>query len=285
MIGDFRQRLRIVCLTVILVFLPALVQAEEKQPTTLVGMRGRLNDVILPGPQLEVRPLEDSQAPFVLRVVHVSRHGTAFRYDFEYYGLEPRTYDLTQYLRPKDGSARGKLPALPVEVKGLLGPGTIPPHPLEAKSTHWFAAYGVLLGASAVLWTIGLVLLIFWGRRRNRAVAQAELPDREALADRLRPLVVRAMMGLLSPGQQAELERTLLAFWQQRLGLENETAAQSLAKMRQHPEAAILLNQLELWLHRPGTAPQVDVGKLLWPYQETPAPKAAGGAPAPRELA
>jgi hypothetical protein len=48
--------------------------------------------------------------------------------------------------------------------------------------------------------------------------------------------------------------------------------------MRQHPEAGALLNQLELWLHRPGTAEQVDLGKLLWPYQQASLEEPAGAA-------
>src|SRR5262249_23454968 len=102
---------------------PARVHAEDEHPVTLVGMRGHLDGVVLPGSELEVRPLEDSQAPFVLRIANVYRHGTAHRYDFVYYALEPRTYDLTRYLRRKDGSPMQNLPPLEVEVKGLLGPG------------------------------------------------------------------------------------------------------------------------------------------------------------------
>jgi hypothetical protein len=237
------------------------------QPVTNVGMRGQLNDVILPGPELEVRPLEDPQAPFVLRIVNVYPHGTAFRYDFAYYALEPRTYELTQYLRRKDGSPMAKLPAVPVEVKGLLGPGLVHPHALEPKAASWFAGYQVLLLTAGVVWVIGVVLILFWGRRRKRA-AVAEAGGAANLAERLRPLVVRAMTGMLTPRQRAELERTLLAYWRQRLGLEHETAPAALDKLRKHPEAGVLLNQLEVWLHRPGTANQVDLGKLLWPYQQ-----------------
>src|SRR5207244_1821428 len=90
--------------------LPSFAPSADDRPAVLVGMRGQLENVILPGPELEVRPLPDSQAPFVLRIANVHRHGTAFRYDFVYYALEPRAYDLTQYLRPKDGSAGVKLP-------------------------------------------------------------------------------------------------------------------------------------------------------------------------------
>lgn len=245
--------------------LPSLARADDRA-ATLVGMRGRLEGVVLPGPELEVRPLEDSQAPFVLRILNVYPHGTAFRYDFVYYGLEPRTYDLTHYLRPRDGSAASKLPPLEVEVKGLLGPGLIHPHALEPKPTSWFARYWLLLAVGTALWIAGLLLILLWGRRGKRAAVR-EAAGPATVADRLRPLVVRAMTGMLSANQLAELERTLLAFWRQRLGLENEKATDALAKLREHPEAGVLLHQLEVWLHRPGTAGQVDLGKLLWPYQ------------------
>jgi hypothetical protein len=255
--------------------LPASAKSGDERPVTLVGMHGRLDGVVLPGPELEVRPLEDSQAPFVLRIADVQPHGTAFRYDFVYYALEPRVYDLTHYLRPRDGARAAKLPHLEVEIKGLLAAGLVHPHALEARPAGWFAGYRVLVVTGGALWVVGIVLIVFWGRRRRRA-DRAHADGAATMADRLRPLVVRAMTGMLSPGQQAELERTLLAYWRRRLGLEHEPAPAALAKMRQHPEAGLLLGQLELWLHRPGTAKQVDLGKLLWPYQQVAADEAPG---------
>jgi len=250
--------------------LAALAQAGEDRPVTQVGMRGHIDGVVLPGPELEVRPLADSQAPFVLRIANVSPHGTSFRYDFVYYALEPHTYDLTQYLRPKDGSKGGKLQPLVVEVQGLLGPGLVHPHALEPKRASWFARYWLLLLLGAVLWVLGFFLILFWGRKKKRSTGQhADSPA--TLADRLRPLVVRAMTGKLTTNQQAELERALLAYWRRRLGLEKENAQAALATMRNHPEAGVLLNQLEIWLHRPGTANHVDLGKLLKPYQQASA--------------
>ena len=58
------------CVAVLLLTLapPARIHAEDEPPVTLVGMRGHLDGVVLPGSELEVRPLEDSQAPFVLRI-------------------------------------------------------------------------------------------------------------------------------------------------------------------------------------------------------------------------
>jgi hypothetical protein len=257
------------------------VRSADDRPVTVVGMQGHIDGIVLPGPELEVRPLENSQAPFVLRIARVQPQGTAFRYDFVYYGLEPRTYDLTQYLRPKKGSASVKLPTLEVEVRGLLGPGLIHPHALEPKRASWFAGYRVALLAGAVLWILGFFFILLRGRKKKWAAKEAVV--RETVADRLRPLVIRAMAGTLSSDQMAELERTLLAFWRHRLGLENDKAPVALAKMRQHPEAGVLLNQLELWLHRPGTREQVDVGKLLWPYQLT-APSERAGAAATEEV-
>jgi hypothetical protein len=262
------------CLVLFLILLvPGLARSgdertDSSRPITLVGMRGQIDGVVLPGPELEVRPLEDSQAPFVLRIANVYPHGTAFRYDFVYYALERRTYDLTQYLRPKDGSKGAKLKPLEVEVQGLLGPGLIHPHSLASKRTSWFAGYYLLLLAGVAVWLAGLVLIVF-ARRAKKKKTGGDTAGTETVADRLRPLVIRAMTGMLTSSQRAELERTLLAFWRQRLGLEKEKAPEALSKMRQHPEAGILLNQLELWLHRPGTAQQVDIGKLLWPYQLT----------------
>jgi hypothetical protein len=258
--------------------LPGAAPSADERPVTRVGMHGHLDGVVLPGPELEVKPLEDNQAPFVLRIVNVYRHGTAFRYDFDYYALEPRTYDLTEYLRPRDGSALGKLPPLEVEIKGLLGPGLIHPHALEPRRTSWWARYQTVLIGAAALWTVGLLLGLFWDRRR-KAAARQRAAAAATVADRLRPLVIRAMTGMLSTEQRAELERTLLSFWRQRLGLEKEKAADALARMRQHPEAGMLLSQLELWLHRPGTAQQVDLAKLLWPYQL----RSAEGQPDPAE--
>ena len=60
----------------------------------------------------------------------------------------------------------------------------------------------------------------------------------------------------------------LLAHWRGRLGLEQTDAAQAIGTLKQHPEAGALLNQLELWLHRPGTHDEVDVAELLAPYRD-----------------
>src|SRR5690242_7913189 len=73
-------------------------------PETRVGIAGRLDQVVIPGSELEVVPHEDRKLPIRLRIVAVYPHGSAFRYDLEYQGLEPGSFNLKDYLRRKDAS-------------------------------------------------------------------------------------------------------------------------------------------------------------------------------------
>src|SRR5262245_63858044 len=70
--------------------------AAEEAPT--VGMPARLS-VVLPGPRLEARPLDDRQAPLVLHIVRVEPAEGGLRYDIEYTGMVPGRFDLGDYLR------------------------------------------------------------------------------------------------------------------------------------------------------------------------------------------
>lgn len=244
----------------------ALLMLAADPPATNVGMHGRLSDVVLPGPELEVIPLENRRGPFVLRIDEARRHGTAFRYDFDYYGLEPGTYDLTKFLRPKDNSPAVALPPLTVTVTSLLPAGQVLPHQTAPRRASWFVGYRLLLVVLGGWWLVGLLIILFW-RRPRKSVLQGR-PERPAtVADRLRPLVLKAKAGTLTPHERAELERTLLAYWRGRLGLEHERAADAIARLRSHPEAGELLGQLEAWLHRPDASATVDVNSLLRPYE------------------
>jgi hypothetical protein len=201
--------------------------------------------------------------------VRVARHGTAHRYDLEYYGLEPGQYDLRTYLRRKDGSPTNDLPPLPVTVESVLPAGQVVPHELPAQGTPWLGGYRLLLVVGGVVWLVGALAILFVGRGRKPASA-ATSARALSVADRLRPLIERALANDLSQTELAELERTLLAFWRRRLKLDHHRPGEAIARMRAHPEAGPLLAQLEAWLHRPGPRPPVDVAALLKPYQAIP---------------
>src|SRR5262249_36150997 len=114
-----------------LTLLSTLASAQEPPRETAVGMTGRLEGVVLPGPELEAKPYADRKRPIVIQSLRSYPHGTAFRYDIEYYGLDPGTYDLRGYLRRTDGGPATGLPPLPVKVVPIRPPGQVRPNPLE----------------------------------------------------------------------------------------------------------------------------------------------------------
>jgi hypothetical protein len=245
-------------------------QADSPPPrsTSTVGMPAKIEQLVLPGPELEVKPLEDRRAPVVVRITGVYPHGTAFRYDLVYYALEPGNYDLKNFLRRKDGAALGDVPAIPVRVDPVLPPGQIEPNALALARSPSLGGYRLLLAFGGSLWCAGLAAILLLGRhKKSQAEAQASRPI--TLADRLRPLVDAALAGTLSEGQHAELERFLIGYWRKRLKLDHVSPAEAIRLMRQHEEAGALLRNLEEWLHKPGArAEAAEIAALLRPYQE-----------------
>lgn len=263
------------------VILPMLLLAgpafAEDQRTATVGMAGRIDQVVLPGSELEVKPQENTDDPIVLRITNAYPHGTAFRYDFVWYGLEPGTYKLTRYLRRKDGTPATELPPLEVKVTSVLPPGQIEPNELKPSAAPWLGGYWKTIAVLFCVWLLGLWAILFY-RRGAKTAASAAVNKPLTLADRLRPLVEGAVGGKLSQKELADLERTLLAYWRRRLRLEERSPAAAIVELRRHAEAGPLLEQLEVWLHRPGPSGGVDVAELLRPYQSV-APEALEGTP------
>lgn len=248
----------------------AMGQDPAPLQTTTVGMSGRLEAVVLPGPELEAKPLDDRRSPVVLRVVRVDPHGTAFRYDLEYAGLAPGVHDLRPYLRRKDGTPAEGLPPLLIKVDPVLRPGLVEPNKLEIAPGPRVGGYRTLLIVLGAVWALGLVTLIasFFFPRRRAVAATVQRPI--SLAERLRPLVEGAVAGTLSWREMANLERALLAHWRKQLHLETAEPAEAIDALRKHPDAGPLLARLEEWLHRPGPPAPVNVAELLAPYRNLP---------------
>lgn len=239
----------------------------ERTPS--VGMRARIEDIVLPGSELKAKPAE-VDAPIVLRVLAARAHGTAFRYDLEYYALDPGRFDLAPYLMRVDGTATEGLPEISVVIQPQLPPGQVEPHPLRPLSSPGLGGYQTWVTVAIVAWVLGLIIIVGSGHRRRRLEAgPTEVVI--TLADRLRPLVESAQRGELGETTKAELERVLLAYWRRRLGLGDERAGRAMTQLRDHEDAGPLLRQLEVWLHKPGPGDEVDIGRLLEPYRDTPA--------------
>jgi hypothetical protein len=259
--------------------------AQQTQPTeTSVGMPGKLTNVVLSGPELEAKPHDDRKRPVVIQSLTAFPHGTAFRYDIEYYGLDPGTYNLSNYLRRKDGTPAKDLPSIPVKVNPVRPPGQVQPNELAIDEGPRIGGYRLLLIAGAVVWVLGLLAIVGWMLRPLfRSDKQLATAAPVSLAHRLQPLVEGAIAGKLSQPELAALERTLLAFWRKRLGLEAAEPAAAMAKMRKHPDAGPLLRQLETWLHKPGPHEPVDLQALLRPYRNMPPDAADLSDAEPRE--
>jgi len=252
----------------------AATAAAQDASSSSVGAPQWIRDLVLPGPELTTKAT-DVKTPVVLRIAAVYPHGTEFRYDLVYYGLDPGEYDLREFLERRDGSSTEDLPAIPVRVDSVLPPGQVLPHRPEGEEVTGVGGYSLLLWGAGALWALGLVAILTVGRKRHGAAA-AEHARPKTLAERLRPLVEEAMAGTLSGEDRAVLELALIAFWREKLGLESATVAESLATLKEHDEAGPLVRRLEEWLHHPAPDRDVDVAALLSPYQDLPAEQHAG---------
>ncbi len=257
------------CLAIVLLAIQAM-QAPKELHTT-VGMRVRIDELPLPGTELRAKPVADPQkAKVILRVLNVFPHGSGFRYNLEATPLVAGRLDLRDFLERKDGKPTADLPVIPLVVGSLLPPTAVEPSQLNPRDPKEVGGYRRWMTALAVLWGLGLLALIFVGRRRRVAQKAAEVKP-PTLADRLRPLVEGAQAGRLDSGGRAELERLLLAHWRRRRNLEDAKVGQAIGLLSEDPEAGPLLRQLEDWLHRPaGSGPEVDLTVLLEPYRDVP---------------
>jgi hypothetical protein len=255
-----------------------LAARADETPTATVGLPGQIHALVLPGSELEAKPVTDRKTPVVLRIIRVWPHGTAHRYDLEYVGLEPGTFNLRDYLVRKDGSSTADLPAIPVTINSVLPPGQVLPHDLTLQTTPRPGGYILALVAGGVLWLIGLVSILVLFRRRVPHESACARPL--TIADRLRPLIDDALAGCGDPVRLAALERTLIAFWVRKLRLQDLEPAEALVELRQHPDAGPLLVQLESWLHKPGSSERVAPAGLLEPYRDLPAEALDAGVPA-----
>lgn len=268
----------------------ARAESPAASTNSTVGMPVRIDQLMIPGTELEVKPIEDRREPLVLRIVDAFPHGSAFRYNLAYYALEPGDYDLRKYLRRKDGSQLGEVPAIPVRVTPSLAAGQIQPHALQLEPSPEMGGYRFLIAVGASVWLAGLTYILMRGRRA--AVTRRVEADRPiTLGGRLKPLVGAAIDGTLDDSGRAELERLLIGYWRDRLGLQGERPALALAAMRANPEAGPVLRGLEDWLHRPDFDRKgrgEELVSLLRPYLDAdgtspahegePAQAAAGGA-------
>lgn len=241
------------------------VSAQEP-PQSTVGIPGRIQDLILPGPELVAQPIDDRTLPVLLRILQTTPHGDSWRYDIQYVGMEPGDYDLTEFLVTKDGSAKSALPPVPITIRSLLPPGQVEPNTLMEGSLPFLGGYRRAAIGVAAMWGIVLALLVFAGHRRK--IAATQQASRESFASLLGRRLELAASGKLPRDQFAELERMVLEYWRQRLGWQDLPHEQVVTRLRDHEQAGPLFRQLEQWMHSPRRDDDVDLATLLKPIRD-----------------
>ncbi|MDA1016621.1 MAG: hypothetical protein O3A00_19460, partial [Planctomycetota bacterium] len=91
------------------------MQAEVPKAAreSAVGMTQKIDQIVLPGSKVEVRPITQDTS-IVVRIIEIFPHGSDTRYDIEYYGLDPGAYNLLDFLQRADGSSLENVPAVPI---------------------------------------------------------------------------------------------------------------------------------------------------------------------------
>ncbi|NOX56540.1 MAG: hypothetical protein GXP27_19275 [Planctomycetes bacterium] len=240
--------------------------------TLPVGVSGEIEQIVIPGPRLRVRPVEPRQ-PLIVRIDGVYPHGADWRYDLVVYGLEPGEYNVVDYLEHEDGRVGAKTEPVPVRIVSVLPTGRVLPNPLPLKRETRYGSYRVWMVVVGAVWFAGLVAILVAGRWPVRRAQQRAGGRPVSLADRLQPLVAKACRGELGREERAALERMLIGYWRRRLGLESVPADEVLRVLREHAEAGPLLCQLEAWLHRPQPGNVEQVRALLAPYENVRDPE------------
>jgi hypothetical protein len=259
----------------LLLTIPSLFAANVTNSTNAVasrniGIEGHIS-VALPKPDYQPRPLDD-RTELILRIERINPLSNGqHRYEFFYMGLEPGAYTLADYLIRPDGSRPDELGELRIHVRAML------PDDHDGKLNAYvprlfpfIGGYRVMLVLLGVVWVAGIAAFALVSRKKRVLEPPAAVVAPPSFAERLRPLVEEAAAGQLSVEGQAHLERLLIGYWREKLGLPEMRVAEALAKLKAHSEAGELLRAIERWLHRPGGATREEVAAVLKPYGQLP---------------
>ena len=234
-----------------------------------VGMRAVIAQVFFPGTELQ--PVDDggtADRDVVLRIDAAYPHGDGFRYDLTWTGFRPGRHDLSRSLRRKDGSSVTDLPALPVTVTSVLPPDRLTLSPTRPAGGPWVGGYQSVMSLLAVLWVLGLGLILWTQKRQRQQVSTGPANPAEQRLQQLRQLLTKAAGGELDAAGRTDLEALIFAFFREQRGLPEQSPQQLQAALQQDPVAGPLLRQLERWLYdRPGSVTAA-VEQLLLPLQQ-----------------
>lgn len=241
----------------------------DAELTAPVGMFAPITQVFFPGTELIPDPGTGSAAGLiVIRIDGVYPHGDGFRYNITWSGEKPGEFDLTQWLRRRDGTSTADLPSLSVNVTSVLAPERFTPNELRPPSSGWVGGYRVLLGLLGFLWLAGLAAFI-WFRPQTSGNGLSESSGRSRLEQIRLQLEAVMSRGELSTADKASLETLIVGFWREQRKLAELEPAVLQQTLLSDPESGPLLRQLERWLYdRPQRGDAAELADLLLPLQQ-----------------
>ncbi|MDG1889988.1 MAG: hypothetical protein P8L18_01650 [Verrucomicrobiota bacterium] len=251
-------------------WIPLLVLSQDPEtrpiPVSFIGMEAEISQWVIPGTEVRVKAMADREVPVVVRVAATYPHGSDHRYDLVYYGLEEGQFNLSDFMERLDDRDDSSIPPIMVKISSSLPAGQVEPSSLDHTVLPARGSYRKQLILIVLAWAGVLLGILFSGRFGKQSAAVATEPT-TTLAERLQPIVERAMLGQLSKDEQAALERMLFTWWQRKLNLQEMEPVSALRVLREHEEAGPIFRALEDWLHKPGGSVDADIHSLLAPYR------------------
>ena len=266
---DFLDSTRVV-LAALLLFSAPSTYAEELQQSALVGRSVTYDEVVLEGPELKPKPIDDNTA-VVVRIKEVYPHGSAFRYSFDVYGLEPGTFNVLDFLQRSDGSEVADFRLSPCKCSRRYAMDRSNPSRLTIGRSPWLGGYRLALLLGGLAWIVGLIWLVRLGRKPATDEAHQDQPTDHY--GRPAASVGSRCAGRQTRQRSARDARAIASGALARATCADEMEPlEALSALREHEEAGQLLRSLEDWLHRPDPPQEVDVEALLRPYADVESP-------------
>jgi len=234
-----------------------------------VGMAGVVKQVVLPGTELAVREVNPRTTPVALRIDAVYPHGNSFRYDLTWFGLEPGTHDLCDYVIRKDGTPTDDLPSISVTVHSILPADRLRPNEADSGLMARIGGYRVWVTIAVSAWIVGLFAIIFVGRSKKLSAAQTSLETVPSPLDQIQRLVDRALQsGELNAQDKADLDVRILNFWRERRHLADVPVADALTQLKTDHQAGPLLIGVEQWFYNRHVPDRDEIASLLEPLSQ-----------------
>ncbi|SFI64483.1 hypothetical protein [Planctomicrobium piriforme] len=236
------------------------VFAEEPVKDSTVGLAGRVTIISQRDDLIAMTP-EQSGKPVRIRVVNKTKADAGWKYDVEYVALKPGEYDIATLLVDASGERDTAIAANNVTVGELLNKDTplkvSDTDPVGMSSHSW---YRLLIVGLTVLWLAAGVWL--WKLFPDKKRVSTKDMTEETLREYVTRALTAASAGQLTREQYAVVERMVLTYWQDRLGLQKASVDEMLAALKMHPQAGPMLWSLES-LHRPGAPAQIPAANVL----------------------